>query len=87
MPRRFTGASRSAKPLSLVQGVSGVREEWHYNSTYRCIGAAAMTEIEYVFAANGRIYDFDYTYRQGDAGNLSTEFDQLVMSTVTFSAA
>jgi hypothetical protein len=86
-PFPCAGTAQSATTRVAVQGVSGVREEWHYTGTYRCIGAAAVSEIEYVFGANGRIYDFDYTYRQGDATNLSTEFDQLVMGTVTFSAA
>ncbi len=87
--RHWSAPGRRSQPSTTVdvQGVRGVRQEWHYTGDYRCIGAAAITEIEYVFGANGRIYDFDYNYRQGDATDLSSEFDQLVMDTVTFAGS
>lgn len=81
------GPAQSTSTTLDVHGVSGVREEWRYTGSYQCIGVAVMTEIEYVFGANGRIYDFDYSHRQGDATDLSSEFDELVMNTVTFAAA
>ncbi len=89
MPSPFpcVGTAQSTSTAVVVQGVSGMREESHFSGDYRCIGLPAISEVEYFFATNGRVYDFDYSYRQGDATDLTAEFDQLVMSTLMFSAA
>jgi hypothetical protein len=86
-PLVCAGPAQSTSTTVDVHGVSGTREEWHYTGPYHCITAAAISEVEYGFGANLRIYDFDYTYREGDATDLTSEFDQLVMDTLTFAAA
>ena len=70
----------------VVDGVTGLRQETRYSNANQCIGVPPVRDVSYVFGAHGRVYVFDYTFRQGDPRDLTGEFDQLVEGTMRFSA-
>ncbi len=71
-----------------VDGVAGTRLEVTYPTGYReCIGVAVIRRVDYTFNTAGRTYAVGYAYRQGDASDLTGEFDVLVQQTFRFSAS
>ena len=79
-PTGCGGLARSATSMT-VNGITGSRLVVNYPNGYQgCIGGAIVHEVWYTFTTGGRTYALDYAYRQGDAKDLTSEFDLMVQS-------
>ena len=85
-PSACGGRPGAAQTVS-VDGVAGTRLEVTFPTGYQgCIGVAVIRQVDYTFNTAGRTYAIGYAYRQGDASDLTSEFDVLVQQTFRFSA-
>jgi len=81
------GANTPTTSEGTVDGVTGQRQLLTYGTYSGCIGIPIVAEVRYTFTTNGRLYTLNYAHRQGDAHDLTSEFDLMVQETVTFSAS